>query len=40
MVEKRIISAASQTIGKHRPNKEAWMTNAILDLCDEIRKFK
>ena len=40
MVETSIISAASETIVKHRPQKQAWMTNDILDLCDERRKFK
>ena len=28
------------TIGKHRPKKQAWMTNEILDLSDERRKMK
>ena len=40
MVETSIISAASETIGKHRPKKQAWMTNEILDLCDERSKLK
>ena len=40
MVETSIISAASETIGKHRPKKQAWMNNEILDLSDEIHKFK
>ena len=36
MVETSIIAAASETIGKHRPKKQAWMTSEILDLCDII----
>ena len=40
MAETRIISVASETIRKHRPKKQAWMTNEMLDLCDEIRKLK
>ena len=40
MVETSIIAAASETIGKHRPKKQAWMTNNIIDLCDERRKLK
>ena len=40
MIETSIISADSETIGKHRPKKQAWMTNEILDLCNEILKLK
>ena len=40
MVETSIISVASETIGKHRPKKQAWTTNEILDLCDERRTLK
>ena len=40
MIETSSIFAASETIGKHRPNIQYWMTNDILDLCDEIRILK
>ena len=40
MVETSIISATSETIGKHRPKEQAWITNELLDLCDERRTLK
>ena len=40
MAEISIISADSETIGKHRLKKQAWMTNEILDLCDERSNLK
>ena len=40
MVETSIIAAAFKTIGKNIPQKQAWMTNEILDICDERRKLK
>ena len=40
MIGTSSISAASETIGKYRPKKKDWMTNDILDLCDERPKLK
>ena len=38
--EKIITSSASEIIGKYRSKKQPWMTDDILDLCDERRILK
>ena len=35
-----IIEAACETLGKARNKKQAWMTDDILELCDERRRLK
>ena len=40
MIEKAILETAEKTIGKFRKKKQAWITNDILDLCDDRRKLK
>ena len=38
-IEDIIIDSATRTIGKYR-KKQPWITNDILDLCDERRSLK
>ena len=40
MIEKSILETAEKTIGKFIKKKQAWITNDILDLCDDKRKLK
>ena len=40
MIEKTIMETAERTIGKFRKKKQAWITNDILDLCDDRQKLK
>ena len=40
MIEKAILLTADKVIGKYRKNKHPWITNDILDLCDDRRKLK
>ena len=35
-----IISTATEIIGKYRKKKQPWITDKILDLCDERRSLK
>ena len=35
-----IIDSATRNIGKYRRKKQLWITNDILDLCDERRSLK
>ena len=39
-IEDIIIDSATRTIGKYRRKKQPWITNDILDLCDERRSLK
>ena len=39
-IEDIIIDSATRTIGKYRRKKQPWITNDILDLCDERRYLK
>ena len=35
-----ITDTAMETLGKHRPEKEKWITANILEMCDERRELK
>ena len=39
-IEDIIIDSATRTIGKYKRKKQPWITNDILDLCDERRSLK
>ena len=39
-IEDIIIDSATKSIGKYKNKKQPWITNDILDLCDERRSLK
>ena len=40
IIKKAILLTADKVIGKYRKKKQPWITNDILDLCDDRRKLK
>ena len=40
MIENAILLTDDKVIGKYRKKKQPWITNDILDLCDDRRKLK